>query len=293
MKFREQVLQNCIISPKSKRILKFSDDEKYLLDEENKDKFFFNTFNAPVLLNNSKQIQEYLEKSKNMLDEYQNISQKTIKFWDKIKSSLSYDYRTKKSKVAFKNSIKLFDSKVLGLNIGGGPSRVNSWLTNINIAPYKNIDVVADVHNLPYINDCVEYIYCEAVIEHLHSPNLAAKEMFRVLKKGGKAYIVTPFMQTYHGYPDHYQNLTLSGHIKLFEKLGFKIVDYGTCVGPLYALMNIVTAFIKNYTPYPINIILRILWAFVEIILRPLDIYFGNLDKSYVLASSTYVSIEK
>ena len=57
--------------------------------------------------------------------------------------------------------------------------------------------------------------------------------------------------------------------------------------------MNTVTAFIKNYTPYPINKILRILWAFVEIVLRPLDIYFGNLDKSYVLASSTYVSIEK
>lgn len=293
MKFSEQVFLNYIISPKSKKILKFSDDKKCLLDIENKESFFFNSFGAPVLLNNSKYIDEYLEKSQNMLDEYQNISKRTIKLWDKIKNSLSYDFRTKKSKTAFIESIKFFNDKNLGLNIGGGPSRVNKWLTNVNIAPYKNIDVVADVHNLPYIDNCVEYIYCEAVIEHLHSPNLAVKEMFRVLKKGGKAYIVTPFMQTYHGYPDHYQNLTLSGHKKLFEKAGFKVVDYGTCVGPLYALMNTVTAFIKNYTPYPINKILRILWAFVEIVLRPLDIYFGNLDKSYVLASSTYVSIEK
>ena len=102
MKFREQVLKNYIISPKSKKILKFSDDKKYLLDKENEDKFFFNTFNAPVLLNNSIHIQEYLKKSENMLDEYRNISQRTIKLWDKVKSSLSYDYRTKKKQNCFR-----------------------------------------------------------------------------------------------------------------------------------------------------------------------------------------------
>ena len=155
------------------------------------------------------------------------------------------------------------------------------------------MDIIADAHCLPYANNSVDAIYCEAVFEHLHTPVLAAQEICRVLKKGRKAYICTPFLQAYHGYPCHYQNFTLTGHINLFEKAGLKIVSSGTCVGPTYVLRNMIAVFIANYTPFPIRTILRILWAGVSMAIAPLDILLRNKNNSHIMASTTYLLAEK
>ncbi|OGV68942.1 MAG: hypothetical protein A2283_16865 [Lentisphaerae bacterium RIFOXYA12_FULL_48_11] len=164
---------------------------------------------------------------------------------------------------------------------------------NVNIGPFPNVDIIADAHCLPYANNSVDAIYCEAVFEHLHTPVLAAQEICRVLKKGRKAYICTPFLQAYHGYPCHYQNFTLTGHINLFEKAGLKIVSSGTCVGPTYVLRNMIAVFIANYTPFPIRTILRILWAGVSMAIAPLDILLRNKNNSHIMASTTYLLAEK
>ena len=62
----------------------------------------------------------------------------------KLKSKLVQDYRTKASKNAL---AQLFANDgvpddALCLSIGGGPSRAHSRLTNLNIAPFPNVDVV-------------------------------------------------------------------------------------------------------------------------------------------------------
>jgi len=38
------------------------------------------------------------------------------------------------------------------------------------------------------------------------------------LKPGGKMYVAVPFLQPFHGYPDHYYNMTSSGLKNLFSK---------------------------------------------------------------------------
>jgi ubiquinone/menaquinone biosynthesis C-methylase UbiE len=73
-------------------------------------------------------------------------------------------------------------------------------------------------------------LHCEAVLEHLEFPDVAVGEMFRVLRPGGLVFAATPFLQSYHGYPDHFQNFTLHGHQRLFERAGFSILQSGTCV---------------------------------------------------------------
>tara|TARA_A100001011_G_C14294485_1_gene837796 strand:- start:1116 stop:1997 length:882 start_codon:yes stop_codon:yes gene_type:complete len=291
MRFVDQVKFGYIRCPSTKALLKFSKDNKSLIN--NDVKYFFNSYGAPVLLENEKQSYEYLKKSKSMINEYEKISNNVNNYWKDFKAFLSNDYRSKSSKKALKKMISNYSVKDLCLNLGGGPSRMNEWITNVNIAQYLNIDVVADAHNIPYADNCVDFIHCEAVFEHLYNPQVAAHEMYRILKDGGKAYVVTPFMQTYHGYPDHYQNFTISGHKRLFQDAGFKILESGSCVGPLYSLMNMITAFIKNFFPSPLNHILRILWAGIEILLRPIDLYLANAKNAYVMSSSTYVVLEK
>jgi len=39
----------------------------------------------------------------------------------------------------------------------------------------------------------------------------AVAEMFRTVRSNGIVYAATPFLQSYHGYPDNYQNFTLRG----------------------------------------------------------------------------------
>ena len=109
------------------------------------------------------------------------------------------------------------------------------------------MDVVADAHCLPYADESVDAIHSEAVFEHLYNPVKAAKEIYRVLKPGKKAYICTPFLQAYHGYPHHYQNYTITGHKLLFESVGFRIVEAGTCVGPVHTILHLVAVFLNEY----------------------------------------------
>ena len=81
-----------------------------------------------------------------------------------------------------------------------------------------DLHCLADAHSLPFEDNTFGYVYSLAVFEHLHSPWVAAEEIYRVLKPGGKVYVLTAFMQHMHGYPNHYFNMTLSGLKQIFKE---------------------------------------------------------------------------
>jgi len=125
------------------------------------------------------------------------------------------------------------------LSIGGGPRRVYPSLKNLNILIGEGVDVTATAYRLPFRDASVGGIHCEAVLEHLEFPDIAVAEMHRVLRTGALAFAATPFLQPYHGYPDHFQNFTLRGHVRLFERARFEILASGICVGPTFAVVDI------------------------------------------------------
>lgn len=49
--------------------------------------------------------------------------------------------------------------------------------------------LVVDVHNLPFADDSIDYVYCAHVLEHVEDPLRACREIMRVGKAG---YIETP-----------------------------------------------------------------------------------------------------
>jgi len=81
----------------------------------------------------------------------------------------------------------------------------------------KDLDFSVDAHAMPFEDNTFDYVYSLAVFEHLHTPWDAAKEIFRVLKPGGKVYVLSAFNQHMHGYPHHYFNMTDSGLKRIFE----------------------------------------------------------------------------
>ncbi len=186
---------------------------------------------------------------------------------------------------AVKEVLRCGEGDSVCLSIGGGPARVSPDVTNLNIDNFKNVDVIGDAHLLPYADSSVDSIYCEAVLEHLTDPWLAVAEMFRVLKPEGKVVAITPFLQRFHGYPSHFQNFTLFGHSLLFSRAGFRVLESGTCVGPTYAVVNLVSAYFIRCLPKPIGLPLAGIWNIAGIAMLPLDRIIGRTQTSHLLAS--------
>jgi SAM-dependent methyltransferase len=179
----------------------------------------------------------------------------------------------------------------LCVSIGGGPKRTGRFL-NLNIEPFENVDVVADAHALPYDDGSVDAIHSEAVFEHLHTPHIAAAEIARVLKPGAVAYVCTPFIAPFHGYPSHFQNFTEAGHRRLFENAGLEIVESGVCVGPTMSLLQVWRAF-GEVLPVGLREIAKAIFFAGRVLLTPLDRFLGERENAHIVASTTYLVARK
>lgn len=56
-----------------------------------------------------------------------------------------------------------------------------------------------DITRLPVLGKSIDLVLCIEVLEHVADPFSAIKEMYRVLKPGGKIILTTPFLTPYHG----------------------------------------------------------------------------------------------
>lgn len=198
------------------------------------------------------------------------------------------DMRSDGSRRAFA-AVTTLPADALRLSIGGGPGRPHPSLTNLNIDLFANVDVVGDAYALPYADASIDAIHCEAVLEHLERPAKALQEMHRVTRPGAPIYLATPFLQPYHAYPEHYQNYTLTGHNRLIEEAGFSIVTSGVCVGPTYALVDLMSNYFRSC--FPGGRIGRVFWLGARMLGRivlPLDKVLNLRGEAVILASSVF-----
>lgn len=209
--------------------------------------------------------------------------------WALIAGSLKRgdDLRSDAAHAAFQ---RLLDSPGVLVSVGGGPARVHPRLKNLNIVVARGVDLAANAYRLPFTDAAIAGIHCEAVLEHLEFPDAAVAEMFRVVRPGGLVYAATPFLQPYHAYPDHYQNYTLRGHRRLFERAGFTVLDAGTCVGPTFALLDLMANYARELTPGRIpSRALEHALRLAGRVLRLPDLTLRHHPNAEKLASSTFV----
>jgi len=96
---------------------------------------------------------------------------------------------------------------------------------------YPQVSIYADAHSLPFEDNTFNGLISLEVFEHLHDPNLASKEIYRVLNKNGIAIISIPFMFRIHGNPYDYQRFTKDGIKILFKQFKkVKVMEYGSRV---------------------------------------------------------------
>jgi len=107
------------------------------------------------------------------------------------------------------------DGLVLDCGCGLRPTYLPN-VVNFEIVDYPTTDVLGVGQSLPFQDDSFDAVFSFAVLEHVTDPFRCATELIRVLKPGGELFVVVPFLQPFHGYPDHYYNMTSSGLRNLF-----------------------------------------------------------------------------
>jgi SAM-dependent methyltransferase len=93
-----------------------------------------------------------------------------------------------------------------------------------------NVQLVADAHSLPFLENAFDAVWIQAVLEHVLEPAIVVGEIHRVLKPGGIVFAGTPFMQQVHEGPYDFTRFTESGHRWLFRR--FERIDSGVSGGP-------------------------------------------------------------
>ena len=115
------------------------------------------------------------------------------------------------------------DARVL--EVGSGARFVDGRVVSSDMVVTAGVDVASLAGALPFPDDVFDFVFSQAVLEHVPEPHLAVDEMVRVLKPGGVFHAEVAFMQPVHQAPHHYFNHTQYGLLLLCD--GLTGVEFG------------------------------------------------------------------
>jgi SAM-dependent methyltransferase len=166
--------------------------------------------------------------------------------WD-IVSKYTFDSPENQIKLLLEKARPLLKKKSLAiLDAGGGLENRGILLdqlgkrTVIDIQPGPNVDVVGDIHDLPFPDKSFDLITLFMVLEHLHDPQLAIKECQRVLKKNGVLLGTTVQYWHTHAHPNDYFRYTQFGLKHIFEQAHLPLQSIWSSGGPFLVLYHVI-----------------------------------------------------
>jgi SAM-dependent methyltransferase len=130
----------------------------------------------------------------------------------------------------------------------GGAGRAVDGYVNLDLFAVPGVNVAADAHSLPFRDSLFQRVECDAVLEHVRSPEAVMREIRRVLAPGGYAHVVTPFCHPFHEYPKDYRRFTIDGLRELAADL--EVVASGWRTGPTATLLVFTIEYVKLLFPW-------------------------------------------
>jgi len=232
-----------------------------------------------------------LEGGKNIQhwDEMQN-STKRAKAYSRIKNIVSSEYHKTKH---ISNFIKKIKSGAAVVELGSGNRKLTDSIVNVDLFPFPNVSVVADITKTPFPSESIDYIIIDTVLEHVQEPHRVVSEIFRMLKPGGEVLCIAPFIFPYHGYPKHYFNFSADGLQYLFGNFSACKISFD--MGPTSAITHLISeyfalAFSRNTTAY---MVLKGLFLLPIFLLKYLDKLWANTGNAVRISSTLCASIIK
>ncbi len=176
------------------------------------------------------------------------------------------------------------------LSIGGGPGRENPRAINLNLEAFDSVDLVADGTNVPLLDASVDTVTCNAVIEHVVEPGQLVSEIYRVLKPGGYAQLMIPFVFPFHAYPSDYQRYSYRGVEELTR--AFEKVDLCVLTGPTSAMLVLFREYLRLLVPGGNNRAMRLLLngisGWLTFPFKYLDLWLNRKAEAAHLAAAFY-----
>jgi SAM-dependent methyltransferase len=86
--------------------------------------------------------------------------------------------------------------------------------------------------------EVADVVICEQVLEHVVNPIAAARNLFGLLRPGGRLIVDTPFLVKIHAFPGDYWRFTPDGMRLLLERAGFKDIEVDAWGNRFVAFQN-------------------------------------------------------
>ncbi len=114
--------------------------------------------------------------------------------------------------------------KVVIFELGCGPDKRLKNSIAIDMVDLPEVDVVCDLnYGMPFLqNNSVDEIYSEHFLEHINDLGFLMREIYRVLKPGGRKYITVPHFSN----PYFYSDYTHKNFFGLYSMSYFSKQDY-------------------------------------------------------------------
>lgn len=188
-----------------------------------------------------------------------------------------------------KQAIANLQKGAVVINLGSGPTVVREDIINIDFHPFKNVDMIADISNLPFKSETIDAVICEHVLEHVPDPTAVIDEIKRILKPSGLVYVVIPFVMSFHSSPYDYYRWSKLG---LQEELkDFKEIECGVRSGPGGALNYVLAEYLAILFSFGFKGLHQVLFILFFVLFAPfcwLDYLIGRFKTSENIAQHFY-----
>lgn len=192
--------------------------------------------------------------------------------------------------------LRSYPTEAVMLNIGAGETKLDPRMKNLEIEAGPGIDFVGSAMDLPFDAGTVDFIVTQEVLEHVSDPFQAAREIYRVLKPGGKAFIQLPFTIGFHPCPFDYWRFSEQGIEQLVSQAGFEKFNTGISVGPATGAYRIWVEFFAILFSLPLPKAYRLVKGAFALLLYPLkylDVIMNLHPERGRIAGGFFVICEK